>query len=161
MRGWNEKRLKILTIFRIPSSPSSPHLHSKALLLLAVCTLGCGSSDLPTTIPVTGTVTVDGEACPAAGSLRFSPLQVVEGLPRRPGRADFGADGHFRVTSFRDGDGLVPGTYRVQLECWQTPPANGQPGVSFIKDDFAPRELTVDATQRSIEYDIDAPRSGG
>ena len=120
---------------------------------------GCGGADLPLTIPVSGTVSVNGSSCPGPGSLRFTPIRVADGMPRRPGRADFDTDGRFEVTSFRDGDGLVPGTYRVQLECWQTPPANGQSGVSYLAADYQPPELTVGRDQRSFVFDIDAPEA--
>lgn len=119
---------------------------------------GCGNADLPPTIPVMGTVTVNGQSCPGPGSLRFMPMSAAEGLPRRPGRAEFGLDGRFKVTSFRDGDGLVPGTYKVQLECWKTPPADGQPGVSYLSAAFQPPDLAVERDQVSVNFDIDATK---
>jgi hypothetical protein len=125
------------------------------LLIPLLC--GCRHSHLPPTVPVRGVVTFDGQACPGPGGLRFMPVTVQEGLPRRPGRAAFDKDGRFEVTSFREGDGLVPGTYRVQVECWQVEPAQGTPGVSFIAADYAAPDLVVAEDEREVKADYDVP----
>lgn len=92
------------------------------LLLLSAC-LGC--SDGITTIPVSGRITLDGGEWPRQGILYFACKQPAEGFPRRTGVADFGPDGSFTVTSFDKGDGLVPGEYVVNIECWEVPPSMG------------------------------------
>src|SRR6056297_2940471 len=79
---------------------------------------GCGNSNRPTTVPVRGMITVDGETPAYPGALFFAPLEVAEGYPKRGGRALFDTDGAFAATSFNEGDGLVPGTYRVRVESW-------------------------------------------
>ena len=118
---------------------------------------GCRASDLPATVYVEGTVTFADGPCPGPGMIRFLPLSVAPGAPRRPGRASFEADGYFRVTSFRPGDGLVPGTYRVLLECWEVEPAQGRPGVSYLTDDFQHPDLVVEGDHGPITLDIDVP----
>ncbi len=130
------------------------------LLVAAVMSLtGCGESHLPATIPVTGTVQFAGGACPGPGRIRFLPVEVAAGLPRRPGRATFEVDGEFEVTSFRPGDGLVPGTYRVMVECWKVEPANGKPGVSYIATGYEPPALQVDAIAPSVTMNLAVPRT--
>jgi hypothetical protein len=124
-----------------------------AVFLLA----GCGS-DGPTTVPVGGQITFDGEPPPADGAVYFAPIKVAAGFPRRPGRARFGQDGSYEATSFADGDGLVPGEYRVSVECWKSPPGTGPgggAGVSYVAPGFDPPNLVVTEENGSIEYDLD------
>ena len=126
------------------------------LLLLG----GCGY-DRPSTIAMHGTVTFGGQTPPTAGAIYFAPIEVAPGLPRRPARAMFDADGHFRATSFDDGDGIVPGTYRVRIECWKTPPTMTSAGVSHVPQEFDISDLTVETSQRELTFDINVPRAGG
>ncbi len=49
-----------------------------ALFLIA----GCGGEE-PLTIPVSGKITFAGGACPAEGTIVFSPVAVEHGRPRR------------------------------------------------------------------------------
>lgn len=126
---------------------------------IASCCLGlvgCGG-DGPQTVPVSGTVTFAGGAPPAAGTLNFAPLEVEEGLPRRPGRADFDTTGAFEVSSFGTNDGLVPGRYRVRIECWKVPPVDGKPGETFVPADFQPADLEVKSDSGRITYDVPIP----
>ena len=132
------------------------------MLLVTTCALvgGCGGSGVKT-INVAGKVSFDGGPCPASGYVYFSPLSVSEGLPRRPVCAPFDTDGTFTLTSFRPGDGIVPGTYRVRLECWKTRPTDSVPGVSFIPADFTPPDVTIapDASG-TVTVAIDVPVTG-
>jgi hypothetical protein len=89
------------------------------------------------------------------------PLKVPQGLPRRPGRASFAKDGGYAVTSFRTGDGLVPGEYRVQIECWRVEPAQGTPGVSYIAPGYQAPDLNVDAGQGTVDANFDLPPPAG
>ena len=128
-----------------------------ATLCMAV-TIGCGT-DRPDTVKASGTVTFDGGKPPAGGMIFFAPITVAEGFPRRPGRATFDTDGTFTVTSFSDGDGLVPGTYRVSVECWQTPPdAAGTPGISYVADDFSPENVSIPVDEGRQTIDLDVPK---
>ena len=121
---------------------------------LAAITFGCSNSNRPKTIPVSGTVTFGGGEPEYEGALFFAPIEVEEGYPKRPGRALFGLDGEFTATSYEDGDGLVPGTYRVRVESWKKPPGMGGPGVSYVPKGFEASELNVALDQRSIQYDV-------
>ena len=70
---------------------------------------------------VEGTITLGGGEWPRPGMLAFTPVQRGTGVPLRPGWANFGKDGRFRATTFKEGDGLVPGTYRVAVEALLSP----------------------------------------
>lgn len=130
-----------------------------SLIVLAVC--GCAKSDRPQTVPVRGKVTFGGGPCPESGNIRFAPLEVAEGFPRRTGRADFDTNGEYRVTSYQKNDGLVPGKYRVLLECWKVPPADGKEGVSYVAPSFQPSELVIESQSDPVTLDLDVPTANG
>lgn len=75
---------------------------------------GCGPSG-PETIPIRGEVTIEDGTVPSNCTVYFQPTEVPEGMPLRPATANVNGDGKFEVTSFRSGDGLVPGTYHVKI----------------------------------------------
>lgn len=126
------------------------------VLMLVAFFCGCKNSSRPTTIPVSGTVTFDGEPPKYVGALYFAPLEIAEGYPKRGGRAIFELDGKFAATSFEDGDGLVPGTYKVRIECWSKPPGmGGSAGVSALPKKFEAPNVVVSEDERSVTYDLD------
>lgn len=84
----------------------------KCLVCLAALALlvGCGTSTGPDTVPVTGTVTLDGT--PVGGALvTFSP-KTPEGQAAA-GTTD--ASGRFELTTSVSGDGAVLGSYFVGI----------------------------------------------
>lgn len=97
-----------------------------AMLALAAW-WGCGRGT-PETVPVRGRVTLRGGPWPQPGVIHFLPHQPHPDYPSRPGWAYFDRDGQFAVTSWRPGDGLVPGTYGVSVECWEVPESMEKPG---------------------------------
>ena len=138
---------------------------ASSVLLAALClagSAGCGRSG-PETVPVTGKVTLDGGAWPTAGMLYFNPLETAEGLPRRSGRADFDTDGWYTVSSWEPGDGLVPGKYKVGVECWKVRPTmDGPPSVSYVAEPYqasATSELVIviEPGSSAVEQNWDIP----
>jgi len=127
-------------------------------LATAVVLTGCGP-DRPETIRVQGTVTFDGKAAPAEGMVYFAPVEAAEGLPRRPGQGPFDTSGEYDVTSFGEGDGLVPGSYRVRVECWKVPPSMESPGAaeSYVAADYEPETIEISADSGSQTIDLDVP----
>jgi hypothetical protein len=114
-------------------------------------------------VPVRGKVTFQGSAPPARGTVIFVPITVQEGLPRRPGSAEFGTDGVFRVTSFRQNDGLLPGIYSAKVTCWKgNPYTSGDPTAfdkfSYVPKDFNPQPVEVDSKLGKVEVAIDVPK---
>lgn len=71
---------------------------------------GCGGSDKPDTVPVSGKVTLDGVPVDGA-SVMFRP----EG-PGRPGTAMTDGNGMYSLSSYGEpNDGAVPGVYTVAV----------------------------------------------
>ena len=129
-------------------------------MLAVVCALaiaGCGRAG-PETIAVHGRVTFGGGPCPGGGTVYFTPVAVAEGMPLRPAVGDFAADGHFDVTSFADGDGLIPGEYSVRIVCWKNRPQGyDQPGENAVPRDFKPENLLIESGTRGVvraDYDV-------
>jgi hypothetical protein len=121
-------------------------------------TSGCG--DDRGLVPVSGTVTLNGQPMPGAGDLTFVPVQIVDGFPIRPAKAEFGPDGAYSAQSYKPGDGLYPGTYGVLVSCWEVPPTpDGPPGKSYIDRRYqnlaaSNLEVKVDPALGSVDFPI-------
>ncbi|MDY0169213.1 MAG: hypothetical protein RBS80_21905 [Thermoguttaceae bacterium] len=130
-----------------------------AVMFLTIA--GCGPRR-PETVAVQGRVLFDGQPPPKEGMVYFAPLEPAEGFPRRPGRAEFDAQGKFRATTFDGGDGLIPGRYRVGIDCWEIlPQADGPPAKSLVPAAYrepatSGLELVVEPGARSmtVEFDV-------
>lgn len=127
------------------------------LVLLILC-WGCSKSPLEM-VPVSGRITMDGGPLPVPGMIWFAPIEVPEGLPKRPAAGKFDTDGEFSVRSFRPGDGLIPGKYRVWIQCLKEPVSAGLPrGVSYIAEDYDWPELLIErGTTEAVEVNYDVP----
>src|SRR5262249_6159326 len=78
-------------------------------LLFALALSSCSSKDGP--VSVEGIVTFDDR--PVEGAMvTFLPA----GTSGRPASAMTDSDGHFSLTTFKDGDGAMPGDYRVVVK---------------------------------------------
>jgi hypothetical protein len=134
---------------------------SCSCLMVVVVVGGCGGDKL-TTVPVSGRITFGGGACPAEGTVVFSPVAVEKGLPRRPGTAQFKQDGTFTVTSFRDGDGLIPGRYRPIVSCWKGEPRNDDPGsferLNYVPNTYKADEVIVSPSGDAVFVKLDVPK---
>jgi hypothetical protein len=130
---------------------------------LIFVSLAGGCSDRQTiTVPVSGHIAFGGGACPAEGTIVFSPIAVEKGLPRRPGTAKFQQDGAFTVTSFREGDGLIPGHYRPIVNCWKGEPRNDDPSsferLNYVPMNYKASDIVVSAEDKSVIVALDVPK---
>jgi hypothetical protein len=121
---------------------------------------GCGPAR-PQTVPVSGKVTFDGGRVPGPGRLYFTVAEPAEGFPSRPGIAAFSENGQFNVTTFVDGDGLMPGRYRIGIECWKVPPTmEGPPAESYLPVKYQSPlttgwEITVEPKSPPVYIELD------
>jgi hypothetical protein len=148
------------------SSAYARWLRPGCLLLAAVLVLagaaGCRRG-VPQMVPVRGRVTLAGKAWPKAGIVNFAPLNPAEGMPRKPGSAEFDADGTFAAKT-GDYPGLIPGEYRVSISCWERPPEDNDPGKSYVPEEFSSPaksklDLKVPAGSGPIVWEQDFPRA--
>ena len=152
--------------FQVPGRPSwRCTIGGLLLAALLVPLAGCGPAG-PEVVQIRGKVTYGGGEWPTSGVLYFTPAEAAPGLPLRPASAKFDTDGSFLVTSFDDGDGLVPGKYQVGVECWENPPsmmAGSGPVVSYVPHAFQSSkssglEVTVNPGDRLVEVTFDVPK---
>lgn len=129
---------------------------SAALALL--CCTSCSKSPLEM-VPVSGRITMDGGPLPVEGMIWFVPVEAAEGLPMRPAAGKFGTDGKFSVRSFKPGDGLVPGRYRIWIQCLKEPISIAMPeGVSYIDTSYEWPELVIErGTTEAVVVNYDVP----
>jgi hypothetical protein len=66
------------------------------------------------------------------------------------------------VTSFKKGDGLIPGTYHPRVACWKAPPDSNDPSsfdrLNYVPKDFQPVPIEVAADAGEVDVVIDVPR---
>jgi hypothetical protein len=141
------------------SANPSAKICCAAFLAALIFLHGCGPSS-PKCVPVSGTVTLDGDTIPGPGRIYFTADSTGKAGISRPGTAEFGADGKYTAKTFVPGDGLMAGKYLVRVDCWQTPPnMEGKPVVSFLPQKYrnateSGLELIVEPDARAITFDI-------
>lgn len=96
-------------------------------LLSAVLVLGCGSGESLPTVPVTGTVTLNG--APVAGAaVAFAPKDPAKGKPAS-GTTD--ASGKFKLTTYlsptSSPEGAIPGDYQISVTKVEVPSTSMSP----------------------------------
>jgi hypothetical protein len=114
---------------------------------------GCGGNDRPKTIPISGRVTIDGNAPGEGGKLFFTPTQAAEGYNKRPASGSFDGEGNYRVMSWAPDDGLVPGHYTVNIQPGD--PVKTKVPKRYHDSGTSGLEVDVPVDQDKIEYDID------
>jgi hypothetical protein len=135
----------------------------RALLLIScLACVGCGSNSPYEYVEASGHIGYeDGTPIPAGGyRLLFSAIDAppVEGAHPRPGTADVDEKGDFdRVTSYKYGDGLIPGRHKVAFQ-----EVRDKQGRLLVPKEFtniATTPLTVDTND--LPFDIKVPKPKG
>ena len=134
------------------------HLALTAILLATLS--GCGSNGPFKYVPVSGKVTYeDGTPIPVGGMrIIFVALDTpaVDGAHPRPAMAHVDASGQFSAaTSYKYGDGLIPGRHKVVLQA--PAESEGQPVIpkSCLSEVTTP--LVVDTADRPLEIKVPKP----
>ena len=129
------------------------------ILCLAVALSGCSNSGLET-VPVYGKITLVGRDLPKVCRLFFVPVET-KGVVR-PSVSEMKQDGSYAVKAFRDADGLLPGTYRVEVSYFDLKPGgnpNSEAGWQERKHDAG--ELVVPEDADEVEHNIEVPPAKG
>jgi hypothetical protein len=101
---------------------------------------GEGASDRPQTVPVTGSVTYNGQPVDGA-TVTFSPdVPIMELASKHGAFGTTDAEGKFTLKTFEDGDGAVPGTYRVSIAKYDRPVSAVDPNFNEETDYEPPDE---------------------
>jgi hypothetical protein len=135
----------------------------RALLLIpCLACLGCGSGSPYEYVESSGKVAYeDGTTIPSGGfRLLFSALDAppVEGAHPRPGVAEVDGKGEFEcVTSYKYGDGLVPGRHKVAFQ-----EVKDKQGRLLVPKEFtnvSTTPLTVDTKDAPFDIKVPKPKS--
>ena len=97
-----------------------------ACLLALFC--GCGNKH-PSLVGVKGIVKADGETV-SDGQIMFLPTGGG-----RPASGPIGPDGQYELTSFKKGDGVPPGSYKVTINVHKTVGPDRDADVTDINDE--------------------------
>ncbi len=98
-------------------SQEKPAILFAALLALL---LGCGSE--PPKTPIHGKVLYNGKPLPF-GVVMFQPVQG------QVAQAEINSDGTFDLSTYRIKDGVIPGSYRVSVICYEAQDPEGPASV--------------------------------
>ena len=98
--------------------------------LLAFGLVGCGGSSLPSPVPVSGTVTLNGKPVDAA------VVTFIGAAGARSGSGKTGTDGTFKLTTINTDDGAPPGEYVVTISKVEAKVSG--PAVDVTKGQFGP-----------------------
>jgi hypothetical protein len=138
---------------------TSMFFRSTLLLLAAgLCFLtGCGPAGIPR-VPVKGKITYAGGDWPKPPIFTFTASDPAPGMPSLPESAAVQPNGEFKVN-------LVPGTYVVNIECYEIEPAPDDPtrAKSYVPKrmeamDTKPKfEVPVGA--KEVEFTFDIPKA--
>jgi hypothetical protein len=130
-----------------------------SLVLLAPLA-GCGQEG-PERVIVSGHITYGGGAWPKPGVIYFTPLGGPAGTTIHPGLGHFDTYGEYTAQTFATGDGLVPGKYRLHVECWEVEPSPDPkhgPPKSYVPGKLTLAELDVPQGAGSMTADFDVPK---
>jgi hypothetical protein len=119
-------------------------------LLSVLMLIGCGEAG-PEIVRVTGTITYGGGPWPADGGVLLAPVEAASGQPVIPTLVTMARDGSF-VAESSVGNGLVPGKYRVGVECWELPPDESRAEHPFGKS-YVPKKYQNSATS-GLEFEV-------
>lgn len=134
-------------------------------IVVSLVVFESGCKRHPRVVPVSGVVRYNGKPLPF-GSILFQPNKG------QTAAGDIQADGSFKLSSYADDDGAVPGSHRVSVSCFEgqrpgkSPPPGGG-GVSLGKlliplkyTRLGSSGLTAevkDAAGQSFEFNLDGP----
>ncbi len=112
---------------------------SRAWIAVACVLAGIGGCKRgPTVVPVTGKVVHNGKAL-EFGSITFQPSSGPQA------RGEIQSDGTFQLSTLALNDGVVPGTHKVKVACYdsQNPKAAKAAGEQGLGKLLIPRKYTT------------------
>jgi hypothetical protein len=133
-----------------------------SLSLASAILVGCGDSGLKT-IPVYGKVTTAGRPLPQVCRIYFLPASTSDASrgPSRPSIAQMEEDGSYAVKAYKDSDGLLPGTYQIEVSYYDLKPGgNPKSEAGWIEQKHDAGKLVVDADSDGVEFNITLPAEG-
>ena len=136
-----------------------------ACVWMMLMVIGCGGSDGPKLVPVTGTVTVGGSSPFPNGLVRFMPKSGSKVLG---GSGITDDDGNFVLKHTSQRPGIEPGEYTVFFSLIQMPDGSPLEDQIGVADPTTPLELggvefvpPEYSTVKSTKYPVTVEKTGG
>jgi hypothetical protein len=127
--------------------------------LVVIPFAGCSDGGLKT-VPVYGKVSMVGRELPKVVRVFFQPMSTTGVI--RPSVAQMDADGSYTVKAFKDSDGLLPGSYRVQVSYFDLKPGgNPNSEAGWLERKHEAGELLVPEDADEVEHNIEVPPAKG
>lgn len=135
-------------------------MNKNRFLPLFLCLLvGCGSNGPFSYVPVSGSVAYeDGSPLPSSFKLIFVAQDAapMKGVAPRPARANVDQQGKFDcVTSYKYGDGLIPGKHKVVFQI--APIQNGKPVIARDYTSSETTPLVIDTADAPLVIKVPKP----
>ena len=128
------------------------------IALASLLPIGCGSADSDL-VPLKGRVTLDGGPWPVPGFITFAGES-------RPLSVPFDQQGNFEASAYQGKKGVVPGTYKIGIECYEVQPTfdNPEAGKSVVPEKYqnpgtSGLEVTLELGSPVTDYKLDIPTS--
>ena len=129
---------------------------------------GCGDKG-PKVVKISGIVKyrdgtpVQGGTEKGKAVISFVPdfeKETASGDVPKGASAVIDTEGHFTMTTFKPGDGVIPGKYKVILQIRADPydPASSLIGEKYEKAETSGLDITVDSPKSDLEYVFDKIR---
>ena len=142
--------------------PSPSRLPSLSVVVLALACVGCGgggSSDAPDTVPVSGTITMDGEPL-ADARVVFAAANPADRLRTVSGITDSSGEYELEFTSSQSG--AQPGKYLVSVSTYREDEEGGAPRPETVPANYnAQTTLTAEVSADSKVHDFELDSSSG
>ena len=140
------------------------HFLALMILLATVCCPGCQGGGLPGLVPCHGVVTLDGNPIEGA-TVMLIPGNSDATLRNAIGVTD--AAGKFRMTTLKENDGVMPGTYTVTVtkqeksgEVIVLPEIDSETGERITFEPSVNRLPAVYENQMKSPLEITVPKGG-
>ncbi len=83
-----------------------------AFAILCLSTLGCSQNEQPQAYPTSGVIRFNGQPMKGGGAISFVPIGNLAG---KAAGGETREDGTFVMSTYNDGDGSIPGKFRVMV----------------------------------------------
>ncbi|MEX0642093.1 MAG: hypothetical protein WD468_05300 [Pirellulales bacterium] len=120
---------------------------------LLLSAIGCNR--MPETVSVTGQVTYRGQPL-TMGDVQMVPRKIADGKLRRPATSLIDKSGRFEMSTFKQGDGMVPGEYGVAIVAIRRYPNMMDPN---DKPEYAVPERYVDPSTSGLSVVVPSDAS--
>jgi hypothetical protein len=120
--------------------------------LVTVLFVGC--DDRPARVPVSGTVTIDGEPV-EHGTIMVVPTDMKAAFGK------IGPGGKFSLTTFEENDGVVTGTHKVTVTATEPQPGGQKWHAPQEYSDLAKSDVTVTVDGPTEDLKVELSWNGG